>query len=155
MKWYASFTSQWHTQRRATYFEKANRLIWCSSSRKALCGALEVVLVPWSAFRKADHYGKQLVEWQLSSTSYSEFPISEAKLKCHTKVEVFALMAIDLEHLLSSFWGNFPPAQPNSRLRAWSLSRLLRCNKDFGIIFGREGQENITFMSRLIYGSTL
>lgn len=124
MKWYASFTSQWHTQRRATYFEKANRLIWCSSSRKALCGALEVVLVPWSAFRKADHYGKQLVEWQLSSTSYSEFPISEAKLKCHTKVEVFALMAIDLEHLLSSFWGNFPPL---NRIHVWGLEAFRGC----------------------------
>ncbi|GMN69471.1 hypothetical protein TIFTF001_038521 [Ficus carica] len=63
---------------------------------------------PMECLQKGDHYGKQLVEWQLSSTSYSEFPISQAKLKCHTKVEVFVLMTIDLEHLLSSFWGKFP-----------------------------------------------
>lgn len=63
---------------------------------------------PMERLNKGDHYGIQLIEWHLNSTSYSEFPISEANLKCHTKVEAFALMAIDLERLLSTFWWKFP-----------------------------------------------
>ncbi|XP_062074777.1 probable cyclic nucleotide-gated ion channel 10 [Humulus lupulus] len=57
--------------------------------------------------QRGDYYGNELVEWQLNSTSYNDFPISTANVKSHTKVEAFALMAIDLEHVLSSCWVKF------------------------------------------------
>ncbi|KAF4380233.1 hypothetical protein F8388_024526 [Cannabis sativa] len=62
---------------------------------------------PTNRLQKGDFYGNELVEWQLSSTSYNDFPISTANLKSHTKVEAFTLMAIDLEHVLSSCWSKF------------------------------------------------
>ena len=68
---------------------------------------------PTERLQKGDYYGNKLIEWQLSSTSYSEFPISTANLKSHTKVEAFALMAIDLEHILSSCWAKFSQYSTN------------------------------------------
>lgn len=57
--------------------------------------------------QKGDFYGNELIEWQLNSTSYDDFLISTANLKSHTKVEAFALMVIDLEHVLSRCWHKF------------------------------------------------
>ncbi|XP_024020983.1 putative cyclic nucleotide-gated ion channel 13 isoform X1 [Morus notabilis] len=65
--------------------------------------------------QKGDYYGKELLEWQLNSTSYCDFPICVANLKCHMKVEGFALMASDLEHVLSKCWSKFShPNEPMS-----------------------------------------
>ncbi|XP_062119872.1 cyclic nucleotide-gated ion channel 1-like [Humulus lupulus] len=63
--------------------------------------------IPMNRLQKSDYYGNELIEWQLNSTSYKDFPISTANVKSHTKVEAFALMAIDLEHVLSSCWLKF------------------------------------------------
>ena len=65
--------------------------------------------------QKGDYYGKELLEWQLNSTSYCNFPFCVANLKCHMKVEGFALMASDLEHVLSKCWCKFShPNEPMS-----------------------------------------
>ncbi|XP_062119880.1 cyclic nucleotide-gated ion channel 1-like isoform X2 [Humulus lupulus] len=62
---------------------------------------------PMSRLQKGDFYGNELIEWRLKSTSIDEFPISVANLKSHTNVEALALMAIDLEHVLSNCWFKF------------------------------------------------
>ncbi|XP_062119868.1 cyclic nucleotide-gated ion channel 1-like [Humulus lupulus] len=66
--------------------------------------------------QKGDFYGHELMEWKLNSTSYNDFPISTANLKCHTKVEAFALMAIDLKHVLLSCWPKFSKNYSTSEL---------------------------------------
>ncbi|XP_062119888.1 cyclic nucleotide-gated ion channel 1-like isoform X1 [Humulus lupulus] len=62
---------------------------------------------PMSRLQKGDFYGNELIEWQLKSTSIDEFPISVANLKSHTNVEALALMANDLEHVVSNCWFKF------------------------------------------------
>ncbi|XP_062119893.1 cyclic nucleotide-gated ion channel 1-like [Humulus lupulus] len=62
---------------------------------------------PMNGLQKGDFFGNELVEWQLNSTSYNDFPISTANFKSHTNVEAFALMAIDLKHALSHCWPKF------------------------------------------------
>ncbi|XP_062119878.1 cyclic nucleotide-gated ion channel 1-like isoform X2 [Humulus lupulus] len=62
---------------------------------------------PMDGLQRGDFYGHELMEWKLNSTSYNDFPISTANLKSHTKVEAFALMAIDLKHVLLSCWPKF------------------------------------------------
>uniref|UniRef100_A0A803PJP7 Cyclic nucleotide-binding domain-containing protein n=1 Tax=Cannabis sativa TaxID=3483 RepID=A0A803PJP7_CANSA len=64
-------------------------------------------IIPMNRLQKGDYYGNELIEWQLNSTFYYEFPISTCNLKSHTKVEAFVLMANDLEHVLSSCWSKF------------------------------------------------
>ena len=70
---------------------------------------------PTERLQRGDFYGKELLEWQLISASYARFPISDVNLKCHTKVEAFVLMAVDLEHVLSNCWTKFSnPSEPMS-----------------------------------------
>ncbi|XP_062119873.1 putative cyclic nucleotide-gated ion channel 13 [Humulus lupulus] len=99
---------------------------------------------PTNRLQKGDFYGNELIEWQFNSTSYNDFPISTANLKSHTKVEAFALMAIDLEHVLSSCWSKFFECSTNE-----SISEGL---KSFAVIYmqrrfrrnmrNRKAQEN-------------
>ncbi|XP_062074789.1 cyclic nucleotide-gated ion channel 1-like [Humulus lupulus] len=62
---------------------------------------------PMNGLQKGDCFGNELVEWQLNSTSYNDFPISTANFKSHTNVEAFGLMEIDLKHALSHCWPKF------------------------------------------------
>ena len=87
---------------------------------------------PMECLQKGDYYGNKLIEWKLSSTSYSDFPISTANLKSHTKVEAFALMAIDLEHVLSSCWSNFSQMYPANE----SIPEVL---KRFAVVSTQQG----------------
>ncbi|GMN66540.1 hypothetical protein TIFTF001_035605 [Ficus carica] len=88
--------------------------------------------------QKGDYHGKELLEWQLNSTSYSDFPIAAANLKCHMKVEGFALMASDLEHVLSKCWSKFSMSEGLKPFAAASLQQGFRhfmrnkkANKDY------------------------
>ncbi|XP_062076073.1 cyclic nucleotide-gated ion channel 1-like [Humulus lupulus] len=62
---------------------------------------------PMSRLQKGEFYGNELIEWRLKSTSYDEFPISLVNVKTHNNVEALALMAIDLERVLSKCWYMF------------------------------------------------
>ena len=79
---------------------------------------------PMECLQKGDYYGKELIEWQLHSTCYSEFPISTAYLKSHTKVEGFTLMAIDLKDVLSSCWFKFSKRYQNDDSMPKGLQRF-------------------------------
>ncbi|XP_062074779.1 cyclic nucleotide-gated ion channel 1-like [Humulus lupulus] len=62
---------------------------------------------PMSRLQKGEFYGNELIEWRLKSTSYDEFPISLVNVKTHNNVEALALMAINLERVLSKCWYMF------------------------------------------------
>ncbi|KAI5325618.1 hypothetical protein L3X38_034692 [Prunus dulcis] len=48
-----------------------------------------------------DLYGQELMSWATTSTSFSDLPISSKTLKSHEKVEVFAIRASVLLHIVS------------------------------------------------------
>ncbi|KAF3448010.1 hypothetical protein FNV43_RR08718 [Rhamnella rubrinervis] len=62
------------------------------------------------ALNKGDYYGKELVEWSLTHSTLSDFPISMANVKSLTKVEAFVLRAKYLKMAVSRFEGqrSFP-----------------------------------------------
>lgn len=53
-------------------------------------------------------YGKELITWgENSSNKLSNLPISPITVKAHKKVEVFALKATDLQHVLANLPKSF------------------------------------------------
>lgn len=63
---------------------------------------------------KGQFYGEEILEWgfkALSLTDLSNLPISPKTVRCHTKVEAFALRASDLKTILTQNW--------------WQLSKML------------------------------
>lgn len=63
---------------------------------------------------KGQFYGEELLEWGFkarSLTDLSNLPISPKTVRCHTKVEAFALRASDLKTILTQNW--------------WQLSKML------------------------------
>ena len=54
---------------------------------------------------KLDYFGEQLLRWVSPRISLSDLqpPIRTQKLKCHTKVEVFVLVAKDLKDVVNEF----------------------------------------------------
>ncbi|KAF4380223.1 hypothetical protein F8388_024516 [Cannabis sativa] len=90
---------------------------------------------PIDGLQKGDFFGNELIEWQLNleSSSYKDLPISSVNLKSHTKVEGFALMAIDLKHVLSSCWHKFHKhnsTNSNEDMKSFaaiSTQRIFRC----------------------------
>ncbi|KAM6555389.1 hypothetical protein CsatB_002408 [Cannabis sativa] len=93
---------------------------------------------PIDGLQKGDFFGNELIEWQLnlesSSSYYKDLPISSVNLKSHTKVEGFALMAIDLKHVLSSCWHKFHKHNSTNSneddmksFAAISTQRIFRC----------------------------
>ncbi|KAG6706947.1 hypothetical protein I3842_06G008200 [Carya illinoinensis] len=57
--------------------------------------------------KTGDLFGRHLVDWVLESPGLSDLPLSTRTLKCHTKVEVFCLMASDLKDMMSQCWWKF------------------------------------------------
>ncbi|XP_041011510.1 cyclic nucleotide-gated ion channel 1-like [Juglans microcarpa x Juglans regia] len=54
-----------------------------------------------------DFYGVELLEWMFNSPSLrdpSNHPFSTRTLRCHTKVEGFALTAGNMQHMLYKYW---------------------------------------------------
>ncbi|KAF5477144.1 hypothetical protein F2P56_003816 [Juglans regia] len=70
-----------------------------------------------------DFYGDELLEWMLQSPNRdfvpdpSNLPFSTRTLRCHTKVEAFALTAGNIQHLLDQHWKKF---------RKFRFDRLIR-----------------------------
>lgn len=54
-----------------------------------------------NSLKKGDLFGRHLVDWVLKSPELSDLPLSTRTLKCHTKVEVFCLMAGDVKDMMS------------------------------------------------------
>ncbi|XP_048437645.1 cyclic nucleotide-gated ion channel 1 isoform X2 [Pyrus x bretschneideri] len=74
--------------------------------------------------QKTDFYGEQLLSWALKSSSFSDIPISTRTVKSHTKVEAFALMAVDVKCVVSRLWWHFSKEMSNSedpRPEQWEL----------------------------------
>nr|XP_028963246.1 cyclic nucleotide-gated ion channel 1-like isoform X3 [Malus domestica] len=74
--------------------------------------------------QKSDFYGEQLLSWALKSSSFSDIPISTRTVKSHTKVEAFALMAVDVKCVVSRLWWHFSKEMSNSedpRPEQWEL----------------------------------
>ncbi|XP_062120205.1 cyclic nucleotide-gated ion channel 1-like [Humulus lupulus] len=63
--------------------------------------ASSIVVRPIEIEGGQDHYGKELLDWQLNNKSIDEedFPMAKCNIKCHTVVEAFVLKAIDLQTL--------------------------------------------------------
>ena len=79
-----------------------------SDSGKATSGGLVTSSSTEAHFlEKGDAYGHMLL--QLASSSFTTLPISDANVKCHTKVEAFVLMASDLRNIVTAC-GDFWPA---------------------------------------------
>lgn len=84
---------------------------------------------------KGDYYGEQLLEWQLSSASYTEVPISTKNVQSHTNVEALTLKAADLKHILTKYWWKFPIAKQYKveLLKRFAVSAIgeawLRCRR--------------------------
>lgn len=57
-----------------------------------------------NCLQKGDFFGEELLNWTLKFTSLNDIPISTTNVKCHTKVEAFALTANDLKNLINNFW---------------------------------------------------
>nr|XP_011470214.1 PREDICTED: cyclic nucleotide-gated ion channel 1-like [Fragaria vesca subsp. vesca]XP_011470215.1 PREDICTED: cyclic nucleotide-gated ion channel 1-like [Fragaria vesca subsp. vesca] len=71
-----------------------------SDSGKATSGGLVTSSSTEAHFlEKGDAYGHMLL--QLASSSFTTLPISDANVKCHTKVEAFVLMASDLRNIVT------------------------------------------------------
>ena len=88
---------------------------------------------PMERLERGDYYGIELLEWQLRSTSYSDFPIATCNVKSHTKVEAFTLSAIDLGRVLISCWSKIPAHTEDEKkalkpLAIFSLREFLRLN---------------------------
>ncbi|TQD84515.1 hypothetical protein C1H46_029950 [Malus baccata] len=74
--------------------------------------------------QKSDFYGEQLLSWALKSSSFSDIPISTRTVKSHTKVEAFALMAVDVKCVVSRLWWHFSKEMSNPedpRPEQWEL----------------------------------
>ncbi|XP_068318420.1 cyclic nucleotide-gated ion channel 1-like [Pyrus communis] len=56
-----------------------------------------------SSIIRRDFYGEELIGWAEASNSLSDFPISAKTVKSRTEVEVFVLMANDLQLVVSKF----------------------------------------------------
>ncbi|XP_021833261.1 cyclic nucleotide-gated ion channel 1-like [Prunus avium] len=56
---------------------------------------------PW--LTGGDFYGQELIRWAATSTSFSNWPISNNTLKSHKKVEVFAIRASALLLIVSKY----------------------------------------------------
>ncbi|XP_024025758.1 cyclic nucleotide-gated ion channel 1 [Morus notabilis] len=84
---------------------------------------------------KGDYYGEQLLEWQLSSASYTEVPISTKNVQSHTNVEALTLKAVDLKLILTKYWWKFPIAKQYKAelLKRFAVSAIgeawLRCRR--------------------------
>ncbi|PQP93095.1 hypothetical protein Pyn_14016 [Prunus yedoensis var. nudiflora] len=57
---------------------------------------------------KGDFYGEELLSRISTYISFSDLPICTDNVKCHTKVEAFALLAKDLKTVVTEFWWYFP-----------------------------------------------
>ncbi|XP_008234764.1 PREDICTED: cyclic nucleotide-gated ion channel 1-like [Prunus mume] len=71
---------------------------------------------------KGDFYGEELLDWVLKTCpapALSNLPISTKTVRAETKVELFALKANDLKHVVSKFW--------------WLFSKELRNSNSFGL----------------------
>ncbi|XP_062119882.1 cyclic nucleotide-gated ion channel 1-like [Humulus lupulus] len=81
--------------------------------------------------QNGDYYGNELVEWELNTSRCSKFPVSICNLKSHTKVEAFALRAIDFEEVLLKCWCKFFQSLPNNEamsegMRSFAATYLQR-----------------------------
>ncbi|CAB4313478.1 unnamed protein product [Prunus armeniaca] len=74
---------------------------------------------------KGDFYGEELLSRISTYISFSDLPICTENVKCHTKVEAFALLAKDLRRVVSEFWWYFPDLK-NSELKEKSALSSLR-----------------------------
>ncbi|XP_034221179.1 cyclic nucleotide-gated ion channel 1-like isoform X2 [Prunus dulcis] len=74
---------------------------------------------------KGDFYGEELLSRISTYISFSDLPICTENVKCHTKVEAFALLAKDLRRVVSEFWWYFPDLK-NSKLKEKSALSSLR-----------------------------
>ncbi|PQM40185.1 hypothetical protein Pyn_29877 [Prunus yedoensis var. nudiflora] len=72
-----------------------------------------------------DFYGEELLSRISTYISFSDLPICTENVKCHTKVEAFALLAKDLRRVVSEFWWYFPNLK-NSELKEKSALSSLR-----------------------------
>ncbi|KAF5451065.1 hypothetical protein F2P56_031364 [Juglans regia] len=70
-----------------------------------------------------DFYGVELLEWVFKSPSLpdpSNLPFSTRTLRCHTKVEAFALTVGNIQHMLYQHWSKF------SKFRGMTDSNLVQ-----------------------------
>lgn len=73
---------------------------------------------------KGDFFGQELLSRISTFISFSDLPISTQNVKCHTKVEAFALLAKDLRTVVTEFWWYFPNLNNSELEEQLALSSL-------------------------------
>ncbi|BBH05311.1 hypothetical protein Prudu_016664 [Prunus dulcis] len=82
---------------------------------------------------KGDFYGEELLSRISTYISFSDLPICTDNVKCHTKVEAFALLAKDLKTVVTEFWWYFPTlnnSELEEKLALSSVRAVRRRNRE-------------------------
>ncbi|ONI01499.1 hypothetical protein PRUPE_6G143100 [Prunus persica] len=82
---------------------------------------------------KGDFYGEELLSRISTYISFSDLPICTENVKCHTKVEAFALLAKDLKTVVTEFWWYFPTlnnSELEEKLALSSVRAVRRRNRE-------------------------
>ncbi|XP_062119892.1 cyclic nucleotide-gated ion channel 1-like [Humulus lupulus] len=110
-------------------------VVWTFGSNTSLTNRLQ----------KGDYYGNELIEWRFNSISYNNFPLSIANVKSQTKVEAFALMEIELKHVLYICWPKFYKYNKTNESISGSMNYFAAASLQRGFrrfIKNKKAQEN-------------